>query len=129
MPLLVTAAFTAFQFWLTQSVNAVVFIVLAFPEGTLTQPVELYNYNNHAFHCPDWPLDINEVKTRWTWSMDGAHIASAYRQGQRDPLTVTPRDNPEKKSEWGSNDFPIVARACVLHKYEVSIKSYKWKRD
>lgn len=29
--------------------------------------------------------------------MYGAHTASAYRQGQRDWLTVTPRDNPERK--------------------------------
>lgn len=55
-------AFTAFQFWLTQSVNAVC-IVPASQEATLTQRVVFYKYSIHAFLCPDWPLDINEVKT------------------------------------------------------------------
>lgn len=94
---LVTAAFTPVHFWLTQCVNAVVYIILVFLKGTLTQRVELYNHNIPAFHCPDSPLLINEVKTWWTLSMNGAHIASAYRQGQRDWLTVAPRDNPERK--------------------------------
>lgn len=87
-----------------------------FPTGHPESACEISQYSNLSLR---WLAAWHQ----WSWNMmDLEHVrgsySSAYRQGQRDWLTVTPQSWQE--GEWASKDFLINARTCVFHKHEVA---------